>query len=99
MSTELASKIDTSWIFAHPKKYKVILLNDDLTPMDFVIEILIGIFNKSEAEAHQITLAVHNTGSGIAGIFNYEVAEQKSHEATTVSRSAGFPLTLKVEEE
>jgi len=98
MSTELASKINTTFHFAQPKKYKVILLNDDLTPMDFVIEILIGIFNKSESEAQQITQAIHNTGSGVAGIFNYEVAEQKAHEATTISRSSGFPLTFKVEE-
>lgn len=99
MSTELASRIDTSFHFAQPKKYKVVLLNDDLTPMEFVVAILVNIFNKSEAEANQITLAVHESGSGIAGIYNYEVAEQKAHEATNASRSAGFPLSLKVEEE
>ena len=99
MSTELASKIDTTFIFKRPKKYKVILMNDDLTPMEFVIEILIGIFNKSPTEAQEITYAVHHNGSGIAGIFNYEVAEQKAHEATNISRNAGFPLSLKLEEE
>jgi len=99
MSTELASRIDTSFHFAQPKKYKVVLLNDDLTPMEFVVAILVNIFNKSEAEANQITLAVHESGSGIAGIYNYEVAEQKAHEATNASRSSGFPLALKVEEE
>jgi len=99
MSTELASKIDTTFNFKQPKKYKVVMMNDDLTPMEFVIEILIGIFYKTEAEAQQITLAIHNTGSGIAGVFNYEVAEQKVYETTNISRSAGFPLSLKVEEE
>jgi ATP-dependent Clp protease adaptor protein ClpS len=99
MSTELASKIDTTFNFKQPKKYKVVMMNDDLTPMEFVIEILIGIFYKTEAEAQQITFAIHNTGSGIAGVFNYEVAEQKVYETTNISRSAGFPLGLKVEEE
>lgn len=99
MSTELASKIDTTFVFKRPKKYKVILMNDDLTPMEFVIEILIGIFNKTPLEAEEITYAVHNNGSGIAGIFSYEVAEQKAHEATAISRNAGFPLSLKLEEE
>ena len=99
MSTHLASKNEISFDFKRPKKYKVILLNDDLTPMEFVVEILLGIFNKTEAEAQQITIAVHNSGSGIAGVYNYEVAEQKAHEATTISRSSGFPLSLKIEEE
>ena len=59
----------------------------------------IGMIYKTEAEAQQITLAIHNTGSGIAGVFNYEVAEQKVYETVNISRSAGFPLSLKVEEE
>tara|TARA_B100001094_G_scaffold29041_1_gene24218 strand:- start:200 stop:499 length:300 start_codon:yes stop_codon:yes gene_type:complete len=81
-----------------PNRYQVILFNDDKTPMEFVIELLINVFNHSQASAEAITTSVHNEGKGVAGIFYYEVAEQKVHESILVSRSAGFPLTLDIEE-
>jgi len=99
MSTQLSVTEDTTINFTTPSKYKVILLNDDQTPMRFVIELLIAIFNKSAADAEQVTIEVHNTGRGIAGIYFYEIAEQKVHEATLVSRTNGFPLSFKIEEE
>ena len=82
-----------------PKKYKVILLNDDKTPIDFVIELLMSIFKHTAESAKGITLSVHKEGSGVAGIYNFEIAEQKGVEATTASRTAGFPLQIKVEQE
>lgn len=81
-----------------PKKYKVILLNDDQTPMEFVIGLLCEVFGHNSVVAESITLEVHNTGKGVAGIYHYEIAEQKIFEATTVSRSHGFPLSLDMEE-
>lgn len=81
-----------------PKKYKVLLLNDDTTPMEFVISLLCEVFGHTPAVAESITLEVHNNGRGIAGIYFYEIAEQKVHEATTVSRAHGFPLSLDMEE-
>jgi len=99
MSTELSPTVDSSLSFARPKKYKVILLNDDSTPMEFVIEILVGVFNKTPAEAEKITMQVHNEGKGVAGIYFYETAEQKVFEATNISRANGFPLSLNMEEE
>tara|TARA_B100000902_G_C26790099_1_gene659393 strand:- start:118 stop:417 length:300 start_codon:yes stop_codon:yes gene_type:complete len=99
MSTELAVDEDISIDFTIPSKYKVILLNDDQTPMPFVIELLVHIFNKTTAQAEQVTMEVHAKGQGIAGIYFYEIAEQKVHEATIVSRSNGYPLTFKIEEE
>ena len=99
MSTHLAVKDDVTVNFSLPKKYKVILLNDDHTPMAFVIELLVGIFHKSAAEAENITMEVHSNGKGIAGIYYYEVAEQKVFEAVNVSRNAGYPLSLDLEEE
>jgi ATP-dependent Clp protease adaptor protein ClpS len=82
-----------------PGKYKVILLNDDRTPIDFVISLLMEIFGHTKQRATEITLNVHNTGKGVAGVYSYEIAEQKIHESTNVSRINGFPLTLELEEE
>ena len=81
-----------------PRKYKVVLLNDDTTPMDFVISLLCEIFSHTVDSAENITMEVHNNGKGIAGIYFYEIAEQKIHEATTVSRAHGFPLSFNMEE-
>jgi ATP-dependent Clp protease adaptor protein ClpS len=82
-----------------PKRYKVLFLNDDKTPMEFVIELLMTIFKHSRETAEQITLTVHSEGSGIAGVYTYEIAEQKGVEATHLSRQAGFPLQIKVDAE
>jgi ATP-dependent Clp protease adaptor protein ClpS len=95
--TNTEEKIETQ--LKPPKHWKVVFLNDDATPMEFVIELLISIFNHNEQSAKEITLEIHNTGSGIAGIYNFEIAEHKGLEATTVSRSNGFPLSINVEEE
>ena len=82
-----------------PSKYKVVLLNDDATPMDWVIDVLITIFKHTESTAKELTLTIHNEGSGIAGIYTYEIAEQKSIEAMNASRDRGFPLQIKVDKE
>lgn len=81
-----------------PKKYKVILFNDDQTPVEFVIGLLCEVFGHTTIVAESITMEVHNTGKGIAGIYYYEIAEQKIYEATTASRAHGFPLSLDMEE-
>lgn len=82
-----------------PGKYHVIMLNDDSTPMEFVVNILMHIFNKSEQEAHEVMMQVHEQGRSIAGTYSYEVAEQKSVETVTEARRAGFPLDVSIEEE
>jgi len=82
-----------------PKRWKVILLNDDTTPMEFVIEILTGIFKHTQETAKEITLEIHNTGSGVAGLYSFEIAEVKAVEATQLARSSGFPLQIKMEQE
>jgi ATP-dependent Clp protease adaptor protein ClpS len=82
-----------------PKMWKVIFLNDDHTPMEFVIELLTQIFKHNQGSAESITLDIHNSGSGVAGIYPYEIAEQKSLEATNIARSNSFPLRIQVEEE
>lgn len=82
-----------------PKLWKVVFLNDDHTPMEFVIELLMGIFKHDINDAKNLTLEIHETGSAVAGVYPFEVAEQRSVEATNLSRSNGFPLRIQVEEE
>jgi ATP-dependent Clp protease adaptor protein ClpS len=99
MSTETAEieKIETI-IPKEPGKYKVIVCNDDTTPVDFVIVMLVSIFRKSQNEAIDLTLQIHNEGSGIAGVYSFEIAEQKTNDAIALSRTNGWPLVIKVEE-
>jgi ATP-dependent Clp protease adaptor protein ClpS len=82
-----------------PKRWKVIFLNDDATPMEFVVEILREIFKHSADSAQQVMMQVHHTGSGIAGIYSFEIAEAKAVESTNEARVNGFPLQIKLEEE
>lgn len=82
-----------------PRQWKVILINDDTTPMDFVISILIEIFKHNVDTAKDIMIQVHETGSGIAGIYSYEIAESKATETTNLARANGYPLQLRLEEE
>lgn len=82
-----------------PKKYKVVLINDDTTPMDFVVEILMTIFKHTEQTAQDLTMTVHKKGSAVVGIYSYEIAEQKAVETTKISREHGFPLQIAIEKE
>jgi ATP-dependent Clp protease adaptor protein ClpS len=82
-----------------PRRWKVILLNDDSTPMEFVISLLIEIFKHTTETAKDIMLQVHETGSGIAGVYSFEIAEAKAVEATNLARTNGHPLQIKLEEE
>lgn len=83
----------------NPGKYKVIIANDDSTPMDFVIALLMSIFKHTQETATDITMKIHNEGSGIAGVYSYEVAEQKGIEGTLLARQHGWPLQITVEQE
>lgn len=82
-----------------PGKYKVIVCNDDVTPIDFVVSMLMSIFRHDEKSALELTLKIHNSGNAVAGIFSYEVAEQKGIDATNLARVNGYPLIIKVEPE
>jgi ATP-dependent Clp protease adaptor protein ClpS len=81
-----------------PTLFKVVLLNDDYTTMEFVIQVLEGIFQKSPAEAYRIMMHVHVNGRGIAGIYPWEVAETKADTVITTAREAGYPLKAVTEE-
>lgn len=82
-----------------PDLFKVLLLNDDYTTMDFVVEILENVFNKAPAEAHRIMMAVHTQGQGLCGVYPHEVAETKVATVVELARGSGFPLRAAMEPE
>lgn len=94
---QIDEKIKTT--VSEPKRWKVVFLNDDSTPMEFVIELLTQVFKHTTDTAKDITMQVHETGSGIAGVYSFEIAEAKAVEATSLARANGFPLQIKMEEE
>jgi ATP-dependent Clp protease adaptor protein ClpS len=101
MSTETETAVEEKTLvqISPPSFYKVIFLNDDSTPMEHVIELLISIFGHDQNSATDVTLEIHNTGSGVAGIYAFEIAEQKALEATEISRANNYPLRIRVERE
>ena len=82
-----------------PSMYKVLLHNDDYTSMDFVVEILMGVFNKSMEESILIMMSVHRQGMGICGSYTFEVAETKMNSVHALAREKGFPLRCSIEKE
>jgi len=82
-----------------PELYKVVLLNDDYTTMDFVIDVLETIFHKQPAEAHRIMMMVHTQGKGLCGVYPFEVAETKVEAVVESARDHGFPLRAAMEPE
>lgn len=82
-----------------PRRFKVLLHNDDFTPMEFVILVLTDLFHRSSAEATRIMLHVHRNGVGIAGVFSREVAETKALRTIQSARDAGYPLMASTEPE
>ncbi len=82
-----------------PPMYRVLLHNDDYTTMDFVVEILMLVFNKSPEEAVNIMLNVHRKGIGLCGVYTYEVSETKVETVHAIARGQGFPLKCTMEKE
>jgi ATP-dependent Clp protease adaptor protein ClpS len=82
-----------------PSMYKVLMLNDDYTPMEFVVHVLERFFNKNREEATQIMLHVHTRGVGICGVFTYEVAETKVTQVMDLARQNQHPLQCTIEKE
>ena len=82
-----------------PPLYKVIMLNDDYTPMEFVIEMLQTYFSKSHEQATEIMLHIHQKGIGICGLYTYEIAESKATQVLDKARKNQHPLQIKLEKE
>lgn len=86
--------VETKIKLKQPTLYKVLLLNDDFTPLDFVIEILKTIFQKSHSEAYKLAQEVHEKGKGLAGVYTKEIAEQKVSDVLTISDHYSHPLRV-----
>lgn len=80
-----------------PKRYQVVLLNDDFTPMDFVVEVLTRFFGMNELKANAVMLAVHTQGKGICGVYSKEVAEMKVMQVNQFARTHQHPLQCEME--
>jgi ATP-dependent Clp protease adaptor protein ClpS len=96
---DIAVAPDTRTKVARPPLYKVLLLNDDYTTMEFVVFILETIFHHPPETAYQIMMNVHRAGIGVAGIFPYEIAEAKMNEVHAMARENEFPLQCAIEPE
>ncbi len=81
-----------------PRQFKVLLHNDDYTSMEFVVEVLMRVFHKSEDEAVRVMMNVHEQGVGLCGIYTAEVAETKVHMVHQMARTRSFPLRCSMEE-
>ena len=81
-----------------PKMYRVVLLNDDYTTMEFVVTVLEGVFQKSPAEAFRLMMQVHTQGRAACGTYTYEVAETKVDTVRDLAKREGFPLQASLEE-
>ncbi|MCX7709425.1 MAG: ATP-dependent Clp protease adapter ClpS [Clostridia bacterium] len=94
--TIFKEKVDTK--LQKPRMYRVILLNDDYTTMEFVVEVLVTVFHKQVPEATKIMLDVHEKGKGIVGIYTYDIAATKIAQAEEMARENEFPLKAIMEE-
>lgn len=95
----LAPGADVKERIEKPRMFRVLLHNDDYTTMEFVIQVLVEVFRKTQVEAARIMLTVHRSGKGIAGVYTREVAETKAALTIDRARAAGFPLLATTEPE
>jgi len=81
-----------------PPRYRVVLINDDYTPMEFVVDILETVFSMQRTRATQVMLEVHTQGKGICGVFNFEIAETKVAQVIAIAQQHQHPLLCTMEE-
>lgn len=91
---QTSNKTNTRHKIKHTQLFDVVIHNDDFTTMDFVVMILVDIFQKSEDEAIQLMLFVHEQGEAVAGTYILDIARSKADKATALARQNGFPLKL-----
>lgn len=82
-----------------PQMFKVLLHNDDYTSMDFVVEVLMGIFHKTQIQAEQIMLQIHEKGKAICGVYTFEIAQTKAQQVKQKAKQNEFPLLATIEED
>ena len=98
MATKRELENEIEFELLTPKEYNVYLLNDDYTPMDFVVKILTTIFHKNDQEATAITMMVHENGKGLCGTFSHEIAETKVMQVSQLAKEHGHPLKSVMQE-
>ncbi len=96
-SPKEATALKTRRKLGHPSMYKVVMLNDDYTPMNFVVNVLQSIFEKRQEEATQIMLDIHKSGVGICGVYTFEVAETKVATVLDMAKKESHPLQCEME--
>lgn len=94
---KIQSNIKSLLTVVEPKQYYVIMHNDDKTPFDFVVDILVGLFNHDKDTAAELAHKIHTDEKAIVGMYNLEIAEQKVEETVKASRVANYPLSVSIE--
>ena len=97
--TVIKTRVKTQPKTERPKLYKVILVNDDFTPREFVVTVLKGEFKLSEDQAHRVMITAHTRGVCVVAVFTKDVAETKATRATDAGKAKGYPLLFTVEPE
>jgi len=96
---KIEEELESALELDEPKMFKVLLHNDDYTSMMFVIEILTGVFHKTEAEAEKIMLRIHETGKAVCGLYTFEIAQTKAQHVKQRAKQNEFPLLATIEED
>ena len=99
MATEIKQTTRQLTNITKPNMYRVVFSNDDATPMNFVIDLLKAVFHHDDERAARTTMEIHEHGRGIAGVYTFEVAEQKHSESVYLARTNGHPLNINIESE
>jgi ATP-dependent Clp protease adaptor protein ClpS len=99
MATETTQVTKNEVVIKKPSMFKVIFNNDNVTPMEFVKDLLKAVFKHSDEQALNLTMEIHNNGKGVAGVYTFEIAEQKHNEAVLIARTHGHPLNINIESE
>ena len=95
--TQTITNKQATFVYDEPPKYNVIMHNDDVTPMDFVVDVLCNIFRKPKDDAETLMLRIHNEGSAVVGTYFKDIAESKTRIALELARKNGFPLKITIE--
>jgi len=92
-------ELDLALELEEPQMFKVLLHNDDYTSMDFVVEVLTGVFHKTHAQAEQIMLQIHEKNKAICGVYSFEIAQTKAEQVKQLAKQNEFPLLATIEED
>ncbi|MGC9351797.1 MAG: ATP-dependent Clp protease adaptor ClpS [Sulfurovum sp.] len=96
---KIEEEIETSLELEEPRMFKVLLHNDDYTSMDFVVDVLMGIFHKNAMEAEKIMIEIHEKGVGVCGVYSFEIAQTKAEQVKQKAKQNEFPLLATIEED